>query len=359
MKRRTFDAFARQRILDKLDYIQRLHPRLSQEEIAAQIQELTKTTFDRKYLSRLRKGTLSDAGVGNVAAWIDARHDPHFLETLQLDEQHFSQASVSKHAVVSRKEWIAISPDESAALASPAETALGLPEGYCRQARMDFRAISFLRAARVLRVSLLREGAIFAFPFYLLERGGELRSIHLGDNLLAFEPDIDSHTLLDIAAFYLECVDASAQLAVFASPIDATYYLHEKRGLPFALAAKHIESDIRPIFEPPMVQQRPEAKSFLLRVDAASGERYERLLIEVSEQLRVSILSRRPIADLPSRQEITALPAPRPISGTTATRDIEPLAEILRESDTGASLLKTFALRPAPIISVPAAREER
>lgn len=81
--RGSYDVYALQRIIQKLNDLTRSRPRLSLSAIAEAISEWKNgMAFHREYLTRLRKFELSDPHVNAIVEWIVAHHDPKFRETL-------------------------------------------------------------------------------------------------------------------------------------------------------------------------------------------------------------------------------------------------------------------------------------
>lgn len=83
--RGSYDTYAFQRIIQKIDDLCRSRPRLTLSGIADAISEWKGMTFHREYLTRLRNLELSDPHVNTVVDWIVAHHDPKFREKLSPD----------------------------------------------------------------------------------------------------------------------------------------------------------------------------------------------------------------------------------------------------------------------------------
>lgn len=351
-----YDAFARQRLADKLEFIQRLHPGLSQEDMAGEIEDLARKPFDRKYFGRLRRGRITDEVVHRIVRWVDAEYDPNFSDTLRTDLQFFSSAAISRHTVLSRKEWVKISREESLIMAPLAGAAFGLPEGFAEICAYDVRALSFLPGTRVIRMSLYRKGAVFSVPLFLLERDGKLTALTSLQQLTDHSPVVDTFTMADIAAFYFECVDAARRIDLFASTLDLTYHLHSEQGLHIAAAASVVAEKMGTLFEPPMIQELSDR--YALRIDAGTNGEYRRLLIEITDTLDFTLVSDQLVAQFPDKSSAGAVEYVPASPGIFASLDIEPVLALLREVPTGRLLVRVLELRPAPVITVPGPKEK-
>jgi hypothetical protein len=83
--RGTYDAYAIQRIVQKLLDLTRSRPQLSLSAIADAISDWKGVTFHREYFGRLRRYELSDPHVNTIVDWIVVHHDPKFREKLTPD----------------------------------------------------------------------------------------------------------------------------------------------------------------------------------------------------------------------------------------------------------------------------------
>lgn len=83
--RGSYDTYALQRIVQKLNELVRSHPSLSFTGIADAISVWKKVEFHREYLIRLRNFRLGDPHVNLIVEWIVAHHDAKFREKLSPD----------------------------------------------------------------------------------------------------------------------------------------------------------------------------------------------------------------------------------------------------------------------------------
>lgn len=83
--RGSYDAYAFQRIIQKLNELVKSHLNLSFTGIAEAISAWRNIEFHREYLVRLRNQRLGDPHVNMVVEWIVAHHDPKFREKLSPD----------------------------------------------------------------------------------------------------------------------------------------------------------------------------------------------------------------------------------------------------------------------------------
>jgi hypothetical protein len=81
----TYDDYAVQRVVQKIDALVRSHKHLSLGGIAAAISEKRNIEFHREYMTRLRKYELTDPLTDLVIDWIVDNHDPKFRDKLSPD----------------------------------------------------------------------------------------------------------------------------------------------------------------------------------------------------------------------------------------------------------------------------------
>lgn len=92
----TYDIYAYERVIEKINLVIRSHPHLSLGTIAASISEERGIEFHREYMTRLRKFKLADPHVDMIIDWIVAHHDEKFREKLS-PESIFAQVGESSY----------------------------------------------------------------------------------------------------------------------------------------------------------------------------------------------------------------------------------------------------------------------